>query len=297
MSATMTTAPTGTSTPAATEARRSRRGLRGRPMAALKSIGYLIAAVVLGIAIWELVILIANPPRYILPTPLAVWRTLIDLVKTDPGSPSGLWQQLWATVEGTLIGFVIGCVAGVILGILAGEFEVVRRLVYPYLVAIQSLPKVALVPLLATWFGFGLTSKVALVILLVFFPVLVNTFQGIASADPERIDLVRSLKAGRWQQLVRVRFFSAMPYMFTGFELGIVYAFLGAVLAEMTGSQNGIGVMVQQFQINADTQASFAILIVLAIVGLILNSLVRWLHRKVVFWEVQAGRAIRITTN
>src|SRR6201999_4107251 len=116
-------------------------------------------------------------------------------------------------------------------------------------------------------------------------------------ADPEKIDLVRSLHGNRWQQLWRVRFFSAMPYMFTGFELGIVYAFLGAVLAEMTGAQNGTGVMMEQFQTNADTEATFALLIVLAVVGLILNMVVRYVHRKVVFWEQSSVGMGLSTTN
>jgi NitT/TauT family transport system permease protein len=246
----------------------------------LVNLAYVVGALVLGIVVWELIVVLGNAPSYILPTPLSVWDTLVDLAKT-----STMWSQLGATLEGTLLGFVVGCAAGVVFGILAGEFRIVRQVIYPYLVAIQSLPKVALVPVIATWFGFGLNAKVVLVVLLVFFPVLVNTFQGVATADPEKIDLVRSLRGGRWQQLWRVRFFSAMPFMFTGFELGIVYAFLGAVLAEMTGAQNGTGVMMEQFQTNADTEATFALLIVLAVVGLILNTIVRYVHRKVVFWE------------
>lgn len=246
----------------------------------LTTLGYIVGALALGVIVWELIILATGAQSYILPTPLSVWKTLVDLMETGT-----LWSQLWATLEGTLLGFVVGCFAGVVLGIAAGEFKIVRQIIYPYLVAIQSLPKVALVPVIATWFGFGLNAKVALVVLLVFFPVLVNTFQGVATADPEKIDLVRSLRGGRWQQLWRVRFFSAMPYMFTGFELGIVYAFLGAVLAEMTGAQNGTGVMMEQFQTNADTEATFALLIVLAVVGLVLNIIVRFAHQKVVFWE------------
>jgi NitT/TauT family transport system permease protein len=257
----------------------------------LTALAYVVGALALGVIIWELIILVTKPQAYILPTPLSVWKTLVTLLGTKI-----LWTQLWATMEGTLLGFVVGCVAGVLLGIAAGEFKVVRQIIYPYLVAIQSLPKVALVPVIATWFGFGLNAKVVLVVLLVFFPVLVNTFQGVATADPDMIDLVRSLRGGRWQQLWRVRFFSAMPFMFTGFELGIVYAFLGAVLAEMTGAQNGTGVMVEQFQTNADTEATFALLIVLAVVGLVLNTIVRYIHRKVVFWE-QTSAGMTLTTS
>jgi NitT/TauT family transport system permease protein len=264
--------------PAPVPASRS-RALR-QTIKLLTTLAYIVGALALGVVVWELIILATGAQSYILPTPLSVWKTLVDLMET-----STLWSQLWATLEGTLLGFVVGCFAGVVLGIAAGEFKIVRQIIYPYLVAIQSLPKVALVPVIATWFGFGLNAKVALVVLLVFFPVLVNTFQGVATADPEKIDLVRSLRGGRWQQLWRVRFFSAMPYMFTGFELGIVYAFLGAVLAEMTGAQNGTGVMMEQFQTNADTEATFALLIVLAVVGLVLNIIVRFAHQKVVFWE------------
>jgi NitT/TauT family transport system permease protein len=258
----------------------------------LTTLAYVVGALALGVIVWELIIVATKAQSYILPTPLSVWKTLVDLLKTGT-----LWSQLGSTMEGTLLGFVLGCLAGVVLGIAAGEFKIVRQIIYPYLVAIQSLPKVALVPVLATWFGFGLNAKVALVVLLVFFPVLVNTFQGVATADPQKIDLVRSLRGGRWQQLWRVRFFSAMPYMFTGFELGIVYAFLGAVLAEMTGSQSGTGVMIEQFQTNADTEATFALLIVLAVVGLVLNTIVRFIHHKVVFWEETSVGMSLSTTN
>jgi NitT/TauT family transport system permease protein len=258
----------------------------------LTALAYIVGALALGVIVWELIIVATNAQSYILPTPLSVWKTLVDLLETGT-----LWSQLGSTMEGTLLGFVLGCLAGVVLGIAAGEFKIVRQIIYPYLVAIQSLPKVALVPVLATWFGFGLNAKVALVVLLVFFPVLVNTFQGVATADPQKIDLVRSLRGGRWQQLWRVRFFSAMPYMFTGFELGIVYAFLGAVLAEMTGSQSGTGVMIEQFQTNADTEATFALLIVLAVVGLVLNTIVRFIHHKVVFWEETSVGMSLSTTN
>jgi NitT/TauT family transport system permease protein len=261
--------------------RRRRRRARNAGVTFL----YLVLALVLGIAIWQAAVSIWQPPSFIIPAPLDVWNSLKALLSSDPGDPNGLWVQLGATMEATVIGFLIGSAAGVVLGIVAGEFAIVRRLIYPYLVAVQSLPKVALGPLLATWFGFGLTAKTSLVVLFVFFPVLVNTLQGVVTADPDRIDLLRSLSAGRFQQLYRVRLFSAMPFIFTGLELGIVYAFLGAVLAEMTGAQQGVGVMISSFQNNSDTQATFALLILLAIVGYLLNTILRFAHTKIVFWE------------
>jgi NitT/TauT family transport system permease protein len=294
MSATTTDKPAPVNARLATRTAPPRRRRRKARNAA-KSALYLVAALVGGIAIWQILIKVYDPPQYIIPAPLTVWHALTALVWSPFSTPGGLWEQLGATLDATLIGFAIGCGGGVVLGIAAGEFETVQRLIYPYLVAIQSLPKVALVPLLATWFGFGLTAKVSLVVLFVFFPALVNTLQGVVMADQDRVDLVRSLSGGRWQQLRRVRVFSAMPFIFTGLELGITYAFLGAVLAEMTGAQSGVGVMISQFQNNSDTQATFATLIVLAVVGFLLNGIVRFVHRRVVFWESGSKNDFRAT--
>jgi NitT/TauT family transport system permease protein len=290
----MTTTPTrlpgrpATARPAPPRWRRSRRPL--------ESLAYIIVAFVLGVLIWQVVIWALRPAGFILPPPLEVWHALQALVSTSPSTPGSLWAQLGATMEATAIGFALGSAAGILLGILVGEFNLVLRLVYPYLVAIQSVPKVALVPLLAVWFGFKLEAKVALIILFVFFPVLVNTLQGVVTADHDRIDLLESLSATRLQKLIRVRLPSALPMIFTGLELGVVYAFLGAVLSEMTGAQNGIGVMLSQFQTNADTEATFAVLIILAIVGFVLNVLVRTAHRRTVFWEEAASASFRVTT-
>jgi NitT/TauT family transport system permease protein len=272
--------------------RRRRRKARNGGISLL----YLLLALVLGIGIWQLAVTIYRPPTYIIPPPLSVWTAFKALVVTDPSDPNSMWAQLGSTMQATAIGFAIGSGAGILFGVLAGEFAIVRRLIYPYLVALQSLPKVALGPLLATWFGFGLSAKTSLVVLFVFFPVLVNTLQGVVSADPDRIDLLRSLGGGRLQQLYRVRLFSAMPMMFTGLELGIVYAFLGAVLAEMTGAQQGVGVMIAQFQNNSDTQATFALLIILAIVGFILNMILRVAHIRIVFWEAGNDNDVRMTS-
>ncbi|MFF4600710.1 ABC transporter permease [Amycolatopsis sp. NPDC001319] len=272
-----------------------RRRLRKAGSAGV-SLVYLVAALVLGIGIWQAAVAIYHPASYIIPAPLDVWHAFTTLVWSDAGDPTGMWSNLGSTMQATLIGFVIGSAAGVLFGVLAGEFAIVRRLIYPYLVAIQSLPKVALGPVLATWFGFGLEAKTSLVVLFVFFPVLVNTLQGVVTADPDRIDLMRSLSGGRLQQLYRIRLYSAMPSIFTGLELGIVYAFLGAVLAEMTGAQKGVGVMISQFQQNSDTQATFALLIILAVVGYLLNMILRFVHTRVVFWEAGNGNDFRSTS-
>jgi NitT/TauT family transport system permease protein len=283
--------PAVADTRTAARRRRMRKARNG-----IVSLAYLLLALLVGLALWEAAVRILQPAPYIIPAPMDVLRALRTLMFTDPGAPTGMWTQLLNTLEATAIGFAVGSVAGVVLGIVAGESAICRRLIYPYLVAIQSLPKVALAPVLVTWFGFGLEAKTSLVVLFVFFPVLVNTLQGVVTADPDRLDFVRSLSGGRIQQLYRVRLFSAMPSIFVGLELGIVYAFLGAVLSEMTGAQNGVGVMISQFQQNSDTQATFALLIVLAVVGYLLHKIVRIAHTRVVFWESGSDNDLRVTT-
>jgi NitT/TauT family transport system permease protein len=293
MSSAVTTRPTDVPITSQANALRWRRRRKARNGGV--SLLYLLAALILGIGIWQLAVVVYHPPSYIIPPPLSVWTALKSLVVSNPADPMSMWAQLGSTMEATAIGFAIGSGAGILFGVLAGDFAIVRRLLYPYLVALQSLPKVALGPLLATWFGFGLSAKTSLVVLFVFFPVLVNTLQGVVSADPDRIDLYQSLGASRFQQLYRVRLFSAMPMMFTGLELGIVYAFLGAVLAEMTGAQQGVGVMISQFQNNSDTQATFALLIILAIVGFVLNTIVRVAHKRILVWEAGNDNDVRMT--
>jgi NitT/TauT family transport system permease protein len=268
---------------------------RRRARSVLVTVTFAIVALALGIGIWQAAVSIYHPPKYIIPPPSAVWEALRSLVSTSPSTPGNMWSQLGSTLEGTLFGFLLGSAAGIFLGILAGESDFMRRLLYPYLVAIQSIPKVALVPVFATWFGFGLTAKVALVITLVFFPVLVNTLQGIVMSDPDQIDLLRSLSANRFQRLWRIRIPGAFPMIFTGLELGIVFAFLGSVLTEMQGQQSGLGVMLSTFQTNADTEATFALLIIFAIVGYLLNTIMRIIHKRVVFWESDATARLRAT--
>lgn len=272
--------------PSPTRGRKSRKVARS----AGKTLGFAAIGLALGIGVWQLAIEIYHPASYIFPTPRAVWHMFWSIVLTSPSAPGSMWPQLADTIRATVVGWAVGGLAGIFFGVLSGEIPVVQRLIFPYLVALQSLPKVALMPLLATWFGFGFQAKVSLVVLLVFFPVLVNTMQGIVAADPELIDLTRSFSAGRWQRLWRIKFIGASSYIFVGLELGITYAFLGAVLAEMTGSQKGIGVLIAQYQNSAATDATFAILVIMALTGFGLNAIMRLVHGRVVFWESGRGR-------
>ena len=261
----------------------------------LISVGYVVLAVVIVVVVWELVLSLSNLPGYVLPGLGDVWNALRNVV--NPGSTSSMWPNFWSTVLATVYGFVAAGVVGIVVGIVMGEFQFVRQIVMPYIVAMQSVPKAALVPLIITWAGYGDVSKVVIGFMLAVFPMIVNTLQGVTDIGEDRINLVRSLGVGRWRELRYIRWPSALPYIFVGLELGIVYSLLGVVVAEVLGAQSGLGVMIAQFETVSDTAGIFALLVILAIVGFVLNKAVALAHARFAWWDrgrtQRRGRAQR----
>lgn len=201
------------------------------------------------------------------------------------GLAGGLfWPHIGVTVTEMLSGFVIGTLTGIAGGVLITEFGRAGRLIYPYLIAVQSVPKVAMAPLLIIWLGFGLSSKIVLVALITFFPLLINTISGLSIIDPLRMDLMTTLKANRRQVFWYVRLPSAAPHIFSGLAVAIVLALTGAVVAEFVGAQRGLGVLLLQAQANLDTAGMFAVIIVLALIGLSGNLIVVSLERRLLYW-------------
>ena len=161
-------------------------------------------------------------PSYILPTPEAVLAALWSGIAVSPSNPLGYYLPLWGTLSNAAIGFFIGVGLGLVLGSLMAESRIVERLLMPYAFALQSLPKVAIAPLVVIWFGFGDGSKIAIAALLAFFPVLINSFTGLRSVGPERIDLMRSLSATRFETYRIVKLPNAAPYIFAGLDMAVV---------------------------------------------------------------------------
>lgn len=192
------------------------------------------------------------------------------------------WQ---VTMREAGIGLAIGVVLGVVLGFVLAEWRLLNRLVYPYIVAVQALPKVAIAPLFVIWFGFGDEPKILIAALLVFFPVLINTMTGVAAVDAARHDLFASLVASRWQIWSQLLFRTALPHIFAAIEMVVVFAILGAIVGEFISAQEGLGVQLQLMQNNYDTAGVFAILIVLVVTGVVLNAIVRAVRTRVVFWR------------
>jgi NitT/TauT family transport system permease protein len=234
---------------------------------------------VLFVALWEWVVRQWSVPAYIAPAPSAVARSLAAGVR------SGVYlEHLWVTLGETLAGFAIAAVAGIALGALIAQSRLVERTAYPYLVALQTLPKIAIAPLIIVWAGFGLSSKVIIAALVAFFPVLVNVIVGLKTIDPSKVELMRSLQASRWQMFRLVTFPNALPFVFAGLDIAVVFSVLGAIVGEFVGAQRGLGNLILQFNVTLDIAGVFAVLILLAALGIALHLIMQAIERRVIFW-------------
>jgi len=256
--------------------KRGRAGLSGSVIAGI--------GLVFLVGLWIFSVHVLRVPPYILPSPEAVVNALWSGLAIDPASPKGYYLPLWSTLSNAATGFAIGSALGLVLGSLMAESRTVEKLLMPYAFALQSLPKVAIAPLVVIWFGFGDGSKVAIAALLAFFPVLINSFTGLRSAEPEKIDLMRSLSATRFETYRIVKLPNAAPFIFAGLDMAVVYALLGAIVAEFLGAQQGMGVVITQAQSVSDVAGVFAALVILGVLGIVLHSSVRRLEHRVVHW-------------
>jgi NitT/TauT family transport system permease protein len=231
------------------------------------------------VTLWEVVVRLANVPAYIAPTPTSIVASLRG------GLASHLYvEHFWVTLYEALLGFAIAAVAGVVLGALIAQFRLVEQTFYPYLVALQTLPKIAVAPLVVVWFGFGLSSKVVIAATVAFFPVLVNVIVGLRTIDQSKLDLMRSLNASRWQTFRLVRFPNALPFVFAGLDIAVVFSVLGAIVGEFVGAQRGLGNLILQFNVSLDIAGVFAVLVLLSVMGVVLHLGMQAIQRRVIFW-------------
>ncbi|OYY13517.1 MAG: hypothetical protein B7Y70_01880 [Rhizobiales bacterium 35-68-8] len=235
--------------------------------------------------VWQYGVIWLDVPAYILPPPsdvaVALWRGL------DAGifSRGGYWLHTGVTLSEVLLGFVIGSTAGLVLGTIISQVRIIEATFSVYLIAIQSLPKIALAPIIVLWFGFGLTSKVVIICLLTFFPLLVNSMAGFRAVEPERIELMRAIGANGWQMFWKVRLPSAMPYIFAGLDMAAVFAVVGAVVGEFVGAQRGLGVLILSMNASMDTAGTFSVFIILSLIGVLLHGVLKIISRRVLFWS------------
>lgn len=228
---------------------------------------------------WEILVRAMEIPVYIVPAPSDVVVALLN------GLGSGVYvRNAVVTLTEALLGFLIASVAGIVLGGLIAQFEIAEKVLYPYLVALQTLPKIAIAPLIIMWFGFGIPSKVIIAATVAFFPVLVNVITGLKTIDSNKIDLMRSLDASRWQIFSKIRFPHALPFVFAGLDIAIIFSILGAIVGEFVGSQSGLGNLIVQLNFNLDIPGVFGSLVFLSAMGIALHAIMTWLRRRFVFW-------------
>ncbi|MCC7017160.1 MAG: ABC transporter permease [Rhodospirillales bacterium] len=192
--------------------------------------------------------------------------------------------NLGITLFEALTGFAIGSVAGIVCAALITRSKTIETALMPYLVGLQALPKVALAPLLVVWLGFGIGSKIAIATIISFFPVLINSIVGFTTIESEKMELMHSLVASKWQTFRIVVFPNALPFIFAGLNVAIVFSITGALVGEFIGADKGLGHVLMQLNYSMDIAGMFAILVILAVMGVTFYGIVRALHRRVVFW-------------
>jgi NitT/TauT family transport system permease protein len=229
---------------------------------------------------WELAVYLFEIPDYILPAPSAIAKSLYN------GFASGIFiANLMVTAIQTLAGFFLAAILGTALGAIVAQFDIVERVVYPWLVALQALPKIAIAPLIIIWAGYGIASKIIIVALVAIFPVLVNTIMGLKSCDQGKLDLMRALGAGRWETFRSVRLPNALPFIFAGLNVAIVLAILGSIVGEFVGSKAGLGNLILEANFQFDVARIFAVLVILGAFGVILSKLMGIVQGYFLFWN------------
>jgi len=232
------------------------------------------------LAVWEAFVRLAEIPLFILPTPSSVFIALYR------GFASSLYiDHIWVTLAETLMGFALGTTLAFVLGTVIALSRPVEYFLYPFVVMFQAMPKVALAPLIIVWFGLGLTSKVVNAALVAFFPLMVNTIVGLRSAEEDKVNLMKSLAATRGQIFWMLQLPNAMPYIFAGLEIAMIFALIGAIVAEFVGAQSGLGMLIQSMNFTMDVAGQFSVLLLLSLIGLLLNGIVTGVRKRVLFWD------------
>jgi NitT/TauT family transport system permease protein len=230
--------------------------------------------------LWQGVVWLGGYPTFILPSPQAVVERLRSLLMSG-----ALWRHVQVTLKEILGGLALGTFVATLLGYLLAHSPVAERLLAPYIVASQSVPTVAIAPLLVIWFGTGLLSKVLVCALIVFFPILVNTVVGVRSVSRDLRDLMRTLQASRWQMIWMLEVPAALPTLLGGLKVGATLAVIGAVVGEFVASDRGVGYLLKQGQQLYDTPLVFVGIGTLVVMAQTLYGAVALVERLLLRWQ------------
>lgn len=229
---------------------------------------------------WHSAVATGQVDEIILPYPADVAKALVDTFQDD-----FFYRHLWITVREVIIGFAVGSAIGFSLGTILGVSKFARDIAAPYIVGFQGLPKIVLAPIFVTVFGFGIESKIAMAVAISFFPLLVNTVVGLTTVDPDATKLMRSMMASRVQIYRKLALPHALPLIFAGLKTGLTLALIGAIVAEFVGASRGLGYLLEVYTYQLLVPRQYAIMVILAALGVILYLSIEWLERKVVHWR------------
>lgn len=237
-----------------------------------------VLAVGLLLCLWQGVCLTGLVPGYLLPSPAEVVRAFIS-------DRALLWEHTVITLQEAFLGLGLGVGLGFLFAVLMDAFEVLYKALYPILVITQTIPTVAIAPLLVLWFGYEMTPKVILIVIVTFFPVTVGLLEGFRSADRDAIGLLRSMGAGKWQIFRYLKCPSALPRFFSGLRIAAAYSVVGAVISEWLGGFGGLGVYMTRVKKAFAFDKMFAVIFLIAAVSLLLMALVALAEKKCMPWR------------
>lgn len=272
----MTTQVSDAIVAAATRPERSRGRILAQWLDRATSLLFAVAV----LAYWEFHVWYFEVEALLLPPPSKIMASLWY------GLESGIFlKHLGITIYRALSGFFIATAFGVALGALISQFRFVERTIYPWVVALQTVPKIAIAPLILVWCGYGSLSKIFTAALIAFFPILVNTITGLRSCEQSKRDLMRSLRASRWQTFRIVELPNALPFIFAGLNVALVFSILGAIVGEFVGSKDGVGFLILDANYQLDIPRVFALLILLGLYGVVCHAVLQFAQAKLVFWN------------
>lgn len=246
----------------------------------LAMVGQYALSIGVFLSIWYLYVKVKDVPAYILPSPVKVWKSLVELF-----TKGTVYSHLWTTFYEVVLGFFIGGFLGMVLGYVFSKIDILKTALMPYLIFFQTAPKIALVPLFIVWFGIGLVSKVVLIISMVLFPVLSGMMLGLESIPPDVRNLMKILKADKIQVFGKVELLYSLPALFSSYKIGIVQAVIGAIVAEWMSGKQGLGYILTYASSTYDTPMLLAGIIVTIVLGIVTYEAVNILEEKVLYWH------------
>ena len=227
---------------------------------------------------WQVAGRVFHFNRVILPSP-------VEIASAFAKDYARLFRETGITMEESVLGFILGAGGAYLLAVSFVYSRIIQEAVYPYAVALKSTPLIAIAPLLVLWFGNGILSKIVMSALVAFFPVLVNTANGLTSVDPDALDLMKSLSASSWQVLTKIRIPNSLSYLLAGLKIASSMAVVGAVIGEFTGATEGIGHLINTSSYYLETPLMFAGVAMISLGGILFFGLMAYLEKKIVFWK------------